>query len=135
MRIHVCMCFVSVIVKHSVLLPCAIDGRSRNPLYYYYYYIKPFVSDRKSRRKGQARCQRGAWHQPANTARPSACQAPTDLQTLVMSAPEYPSSLLATSARSTLGSSSTSRRLMSSKTLRPSSGTNHMVCFSLNEPA
>ena len=31
-----CMCVVSVIVKHPVLPPCAVDGRSRNPLYYYF---------------------------------------------------------------------------------------------------
>ena len=28
---------VNVIVKHLVLPPCAVDGHSRNPLYYYYY--------------------------------------------------------------------------------------------------
>ena len=33
----VCVC-VCVIVKRPVLPPCAVDGRSRNPLYYYYYY-------------------------------------------------------------------------------------------------
>ena len=33
----VCVC-VSVIVKCPVLPPCAVDGRSRNSLYYYYYY-------------------------------------------------------------------------------------------------
>ena len=32
----VCVCVVSVIVKRPVLPPCAVDGRSRNPLYYYY---------------------------------------------------------------------------------------------------
>ena len=32
----VCVCVVSVIVKHPVLPPCTVDGRSRNPLYYYY---------------------------------------------------------------------------------------------------
>ena len=26
---------VTVIVKHPVLPPCTVDGRSRNPLYYY----------------------------------------------------------------------------------------------------
>ena len=26
------------IVTRSVLPPCAVDGRCRNPLYYYYYY-------------------------------------------------------------------------------------------------
>ena len=36
-----CVCVVSVIVKHPVLPPCVVDGRSRNPLYYYYYYLKP----------------------------------------------------------------------------------------------
>ena len=30
-------CVVSIIVKHPVLPPCAVDGRSRNPLYYYYF--------------------------------------------------------------------------------------------------
>ena len=35
----VCVCVVSVIVKRPVLPPCAVDGRSRYPLYYYYYYI------------------------------------------------------------------------------------------------
>ena len=33
----VCVCVVSVIVKRSVLPPCVVDGRSRNPLCYYYY--------------------------------------------------------------------------------------------------
>ena len=33
----VCVC-VSIIVKHPMLPPCVVDGRSRNPLYYYYYY-------------------------------------------------------------------------------------------------
>ena len=33
----VCVCVVSVIIKHPVLPPCVVDGRSRNPLYYYYY--------------------------------------------------------------------------------------------------
>ena len=28
---------ISVIVKRPVLPPCAVDGRSRNPLYDYYY--------------------------------------------------------------------------------------------------
>ena len=28
------VCVVSVIVKHPVLTPCAVDGRSRIPLYY-----------------------------------------------------------------------------------------------------
>ena len=42
----VCVCVsvsvVSVIVKRPVLPPCAVDGRSRNPLYYcYYYYYYP----------------------------------------------------------------------------------------------
>ena len=32
------MSVISVIVKHPVLPPCAVDGRSTNPLYYYYYY-------------------------------------------------------------------------------------------------
>ena len=30
--------FCIVIVKRPVLPPCAVDGRSRNPLYYYYYF-------------------------------------------------------------------------------------------------
>ena len=34
----VCPCGVYVIAKHPVLLPCAVDERSRNPLYYYHYY-------------------------------------------------------------------------------------------------
>ena len=33
--VFVCVC-VCVIVKRPVLLPCAVDCRSRNPLYYYY---------------------------------------------------------------------------------------------------
>ena len=28
----VCVCVVSVVVKRPVLPPCAVDGRSRNPL-------------------------------------------------------------------------------------------------------
>ena len=32
-----CVCVVSVVVKHPVLPPCAVDGHSGNPLYYYYY--------------------------------------------------------------------------------------------------
>ena len=36
-----CVCMgvgaVRVIVKRPALPPCALDGRSRNPLYYYYY--------------------------------------------------------------------------------------------------
>ena len=36
--LSVCLSVVSVTVKRSVLLPCVVDGRSRNPLYYYYYY-------------------------------------------------------------------------------------------------
>ena len=35
-RACACVCFVSVIVKRLVLPSCAVDGRSRNPLYYYY---------------------------------------------------------------------------------------------------
>ena len=31
----VCVCVVSVIVKRPVLPPCAVDRRSRNPVYYY----------------------------------------------------------------------------------------------------
>ena len=31
----VCVCFTRI-VKRPVLPPCAVDGRSRNPLYYYY---------------------------------------------------------------------------------------------------
>ena len=38
---HLCVCVyvcvVSDIVKHPVLPPCAVDGRSRNPLYYYLF--------------------------------------------------------------------------------------------------
>ena len=34
--VRVCVCVVSVIVKRPVLLPCVVDGRSRNRLYYYY---------------------------------------------------------------------------------------------------
>ena len=34
--VRVCVCVVSVIVKRLVLPPCAVDGSSRNPLYYYY---------------------------------------------------------------------------------------------------
>ena len=33
---YVSVCVVSVIVKRPELLPCVVDGRSRNPLYYYY---------------------------------------------------------------------------------------------------
>ena len=43
----VCVCVISVIVKPPVLPPCAVDGRSRNPLYYYYYdyhyYVEEFL--------------------------------------------------------------------------------------------
>ena len=35
--VRACVC-VCVTVKRPVLPPCAVDGRSRNPLYYYYYY-------------------------------------------------------------------------------------------------
>ena len=45
----VCLCMVSVTVKRPVLLPCVVDGHSRNPLYYlllqgiqYYVYIYLF---------------------------------------------------------------------------------------------
>ena len=41
MSLHVlcvCVCVVSVIVKHPVLPPSVVDGLSRNPLNYYYYY-------------------------------------------------------------------------------------------------
>ena len=31
-----CVCVVSVIVKHPVLQSSVVDGHSRNPLYYYY---------------------------------------------------------------------------------------------------
>ena len=41
-RVCVCVCVcvsvVSVIVKRPVLPPCAVYGRSRNPLYCCYYY-------------------------------------------------------------------------------------------------
>ena len=33
--VRVCVC---VIVKRPVIPPCAVDGRSRNPLYYHYHY-------------------------------------------------------------------------------------------------
>ena len=36
---HVCVSVVSVIVKCPVLPLCAVDGCSRNPLYYYYYRL------------------------------------------------------------------------------------------------
>ena len=36
----VCVCTVSVIVKRPMLPPCAVDGRSRNPLYYCYYLLE-----------------------------------------------------------------------------------------------
>ena len=37
-RACVCVCVsVCVILKRPVLLPCVVDWRSRNPLYYYYY--------------------------------------------------------------------------------------------------
>ena len=36
--VYVRMSVVSFTVKHSVLPPCGVDGRSRNPFYYYYYY-------------------------------------------------------------------------------------------------
>ena len=39
--VHPCVCVcvpvVSVVVKHPVLPPCAVDGQSRYPIYYYYY--------------------------------------------------------------------------------------------------
>ena len=35
-----CVCVVSVIVKHPVLPPSVVDGRSTNPLYYYYLEVK-----------------------------------------------------------------------------------------------
>ena len=34
---HTRVSVVSVIVKPPALLPCAADGRSRNPYYHYYY--------------------------------------------------------------------------------------------------
>ena len=34
---------VRVIVKRPALPPCAVDGRSRNPLYFYYWFFHPFV--------------------------------------------------------------------------------------------
>ena len=40
---HVCVCVVSVIVKHPVLPPCVVDGCSRNPLHCYYYIIATTV--------------------------------------------------------------------------------------------
>ena len=36
--VRACVCVISVIVKRPVLPPCAVNGRSRNPLYHYYYY-------------------------------------------------------------------------------------------------
>ena len=33
------VCVVNVIVKCRALLPCAVDGCYRNPLYYYYYTV------------------------------------------------------------------------------------------------
>ena len=35
----VCVCVINVIVKRPVLPACAVNGRSRNPLYYYYYAV------------------------------------------------------------------------------------------------
>ena len=35
---------VSIIVKHPALPPCAVAGRSRNPLYYYYDKAKDIAS-------------------------------------------------------------------------------------------
>ena len=35
----VCVCVVSVIVQHPVFPPCAVDGHSRNPLYYCCYSV------------------------------------------------------------------------------------------------
>ena len=43
MCVCVCVCVVNVIVKCPVLPPCAVDGRSRNPLYCYYYYYMEVV--------------------------------------------------------------------------------------------
>ena len=40
------VCVVSVIVKRPVLPPCAVDGRSRNPLYYYYLHGGRLVNQR-----------------------------------------------------------------------------------------
>ena len=37
MCVCVCVC-VNVIVNRPVFPPCAVDGCSRNPLYYYYFY-------------------------------------------------------------------------------------------------
>ena len=42
MHVYVCcvlVSVVSVIVKRPVLPSCAVDGHSRNPLYYYYVTI------------------------------------------------------------------------------------------------
>ena len=41
----VSVCVVSVFVKRPVLPPCAVDGRSRNSLYYNYYYKEPEAFD------------------------------------------------------------------------------------------
>ena len=42
-RARVCVC---VIVKRPKLPPCAVDGRSRNPLYH--YYIHCYTLSRKA---------------------------------------------------------------------------------------
>ena len=41
--LHACVPVVSVIVKRTVFPPCAVDGCSRNPLYYYYYYSHAYA--------------------------------------------------------------------------------------------
>ena len=42
-RACVCVCVCGVTVKRPALPPCAVDGRSRNPLYFYYWFFHPFV--------------------------------------------------------------------------------------------
>ena len=42
--VHACMCVVSVIVKCRVLPPCAVDGHSRNSLYYYLSRLLRYIS-------------------------------------------------------------------------------------------
>ena len=42
LSVSVSVSIVSVIVKRPVLPPCAVDRRSRNPLYYYYHTLFHF---------------------------------------------------------------------------------------------
>ena len=48
MCVYVCVCVVSVIIKHPVLPPCAVDGHSRNPLFYYYFitFLETHIVDK-----------------------------------------------------------------------------------------